>query len=87
LLKGTAGNGKWTVQYVDHTTGADITAAVTGAGWQTPILSPRAGRRIKILVTPGVSTTVGSALNVLLTGSSTVDAKRKDAVKAVTTRK
>jgi len=30
---------------------------------------------------------VGSALNVLLTGSSTVDAKRKDAVKAVTTRK
>jgi len=86
-VKGTAGNSKWVVRYLDYSTGADITAAVTGAGWQTPGLGPGAGRRLRVLVTPGPSVAVGGTLRVLVRGSSTIDGTRRDVVKATTTRK
>jgi len=83
-VTGTRGNMKWTVKYIDNTTGADITAAVTGSGWHTPALDAGSSRRIKIQVTPGRSVLPGSALNVLLTATSTTDGTKRDAVKAVT---
>jgi len=85
-ITGTPGNSKWTVKYLDYSTGADITAAVTGAGWTTASLSPGGAWRVKVLVTPGASVGPGGVLPWLLTGTSTVDATKKDAVKATTTR-
>jgi len=86
-ITGTAGSGDWTVQYVDVATGDDITAAVTGAGWASPALNPRSYRRIKVYVSPGPSVAPNAALSVLLTAASTVDATKRDAVKATTTRR
>jgi len=85
--KGSPGSSKWTVRYVDYATGADITAAVTSAGWQTASLSPGAYVRLKVLVTPGASAAVGATASILVTATSTVDATKKDVVKASTTRK
>jgi len=86
-ITGTAGNSKWTVKYADYATGADITASVTGAGWQTGTLAPGAYVRLKVLVTPGASAAVGATASILVTATSTVDATKKDVVKASTTRK
>ena len=84
---GTAGNSKWAVQYVDYSTSADITASVTGAGWQTQSVKPGAYWRGRVLVTPNASVTVGAGLSLLLKGTSAVDTSKKDAVKMTTTRR
>jgi len=86
-ITGTAGHEHWGVRYVDYSTGADITAAVTGVGWVTPSLGPGAYRRIRLYVTPGPSVAIGASLSVLVTGTSTVNVAKKDTVKAVTSRK
>jgi len=83
-VTGTAGNSLWTVQYIDHVTGADISAAVTGVGWQVPTLRPGAGRGLKVLVAPSPSARAGQSRNILITGVSTSDAKKKGTVKACT---
>jgi len=85
VITGTAGNSRWAVQYLDYATGMDVTAAVTGAGWSTPALSRSAGRRLRVLVTPGPSVLEGETRSLLVTSTSAVDATKKDAVKAITT--
>jgi len=86
-VTGPAGDSEWTVRYLDYASGANLTAAVTGAGWLTPTLNPRATCRLRILVTPGSSASVGSTFSVLLAGRSIVDATKMDAVKATTSRR
>jgi len=83
---GPAGSAYWEVVYIVNATAADITAAVTGAGWQTPELPRNGYAWVKILVTPGPSVPAGAQLSLALTGTSALDATKKDTVKAVTTR-
>jgi len=87
IITGTAGNPNWAVQYIDYATGAEITQAVRGTGYRTPVLAPGASRRIRVLVTPGASVMTGEARAVLLTATSALDGTRKDAVEAIATRR
>ncbi len=84
-VTGTAGGSGWKVQYIDAATGANITADVTGAGWQMPDLAVGASRILRLKVTPAATVAGGSIKNVLVTASSLTDATKKDVVKAATT--
>ncbi len=85
-VTGPAGDAKWDVQFLDHATGTDITSEVTGAGWQTPLLSPGVYRQVRVLVTPTASALPGETLDVVVRASSVLEATNVDAVLARTTR-
>jgi hypothetical protein len=85
-VTGPAGDAKWDVQFLDHATGTDITSEVTGAGWQTPLLSPGVYRQVRVLVTPTGSALPGETLDVVVRASSVLEPTSVDAVLARTTR-
>jgi len=76
----------WTVQVIDKITGKDITAAITGAGYTTVALAPGVAGGFTLKVTPSSVAVSGKAYALLITGVSVKDKKKKDAVKAVTTK-
>jgi len=84
-LTGTAGSTGWSVQYIDIYSGADITKAMTGAGWTSIALAPNAWLRYTIHITPSATLTAGSALTLTITATSKADATKQDVVKATTT--
>jgi len=72
------------VQYFDYATGADITAAFTGAGWTTPALSTGAEVRVGVVVTPPATAATGASLDTTMTATATHDATYIDVARAVT---
>lgn len=64
----------------------DVTAAVTGAGFLTPVVWPAdtAGRLLHVLVTPSASVADGASLDLLVTGAAQGDPGKMDAVRVVT---
>jgi len=84
-LSATGGGAGWKVQYVDQSTGADITKTITATGWKTITLAAGAWLTYTIHVTPD-STVIGGTLNTLqITAVSGNDSTKKDLVKTVTT--
>jgi len=77
----------WKVQIIDHLTGNDITALMTGVGYTTGVLAPDVAEGFTLTVTPTIAVTAGTAYPLLITGMSINDKTKLDAVKAVTTRK
>jgi len=80
-----AGSG-WTIQFVDRSTGKDITTAVTTTGGKTALLAPGAMALYTLHVTPTTLAVAKSPYPLLVTGTSSGDKTKKDAVKAVTTK-
>ena len=84
-LTGTASESGWTITYYDMATAADITAQVTGTGWQVGSLAPGATRGFYVQVQAGAKAKVGVPFSLRITAVSS-DATKEDVVKAVTTR-
>lgn len=89
LLKiaGTGSGAGFTVQYLDDT-GADRTAAVTGAGFTTGVFPPGMSKEWSVNVAvAGAPSPVpgGTAYHVFITASSGTDSAKTDQVVAVTT--
>ena len=85
VIRGTGGTPDWQVQYFNRGTGgADITAQVTGAGYQTPSIAPGALVIGRLEVTPLSGATVGNRYTVAVSASPLGDPTR-DVVKANTT--
>ncbi|MGH8104079.1 MAG: DUF2341 domain-containing protein, partial [bacterium] len=85
-VTGTAAAPGWTVQYFDALAGgANITAAVTGAGYLTAALPAFTGAtNLRVEVTPTGNHPPNDLLQVFVTGTSTSDAAKSDTVRADT---
>lgn len=81
----TAGSGAWTVQYLQMSTGTDLTAAMTGAGWSTGALAPGALSGFYVKVTPSIAAAANEVCTLTITAVSAADASKKDVAKLVTT--
>lgn len=66
----------WTVTYMYGTT--PITSAVTGAGWETPVLDPAATIFITVAVMPGDTLLNGAVLTQKVTLASSADVTIQD---------
>ena len=82
LVTGDAGGANWTVKYVQN--GTDITGAVTGSGWETPLLAVGGSLVIDLEVTPLAGALGGAAKTVRLTTTSR-SASEVDVVRTKTT--
>ncbi len=87
LIQGTGGTADWQVQYFDRgsTGGADVTAQVTGAGFQTPTINPGASLIGRVEVTPLSGAASGSKYTVAVSGTPVGSPMPEDVVKANTT--
>lgn len=74
----------WKTQYVDWSTGKDITASVTGSGWKTVVVKPGASLGYTLHLTPD-GTVPALPASLPITAVSTLDGAKKDTVKATTT--
>jgi len=84
-LKASAPDSDWKVTAHDLTD-ADITGAITGAGWLTAPLAPGATAGFWIQVIPTAQAGTGKPLTLAITAASASDSTMKDVVKAVTTK-
>jgi Tol biopolymer transport system component len=86
VVQGPKSGGVWRVTYFDRLTGGnDITAQVTGTGWQTPRLAPWGRQALRVEVKAKGTATAGTRRAVLVTATSLGDGTRKDAAQALTT--
>ena len=83
-LTGSKGSSAWLAKYVDHATGTDITNAVKGVGWTTPSLAAGGYRAVRLEVTPLAGAAGNSTRPILITGTSSGDATKRDVVKRIT---
>ncbi|HEV8291556.1 MAG TPA: beta-galactosidase, partial [Tepidisphaeraceae bacterium] len=75
VLTAPAGFNGWKVHYFDAEHGGhDITAAVTGAGWVTPKLAPKAEQPFRV----EIQTAAGEVRSVTVTAKSQADGKASD---------
>ncbi len=81
-VTGPVGDGaNWQVQSFDAASSADVTAAVTGAGWPTGDLAAGASRELRLVVRSLRASDLPQSLS--LTATSTTDLARTDAVLAI----
>ena len=83
-LTGVAGDEGWSVRYFDTATGGDITAQVTGNGWETGLIAPGNTQGIWLQVIPGVTTRSGAAKTIRIAAISAAGAVQ-DIATTVTT--
>jgi len=85
-INAPVGNSRWSVQYYNDASNADITSTVIqSAGWLSPGVAADASQIVRIEVTPNNTTPVGGIFDCLLRATSAADSTRKDTVKATTT--
>jgi len=85
-ITGPGGSSAWQVRYFDRPTGGfEITAEVTGGGWMTSVVAPRATCTFRLEVKPKSAAAAGTSKVVLVKATSVGESTVKDAVKAVTT--
>ena len=75
----------WKAQFIDRATGSDITTAITSAGFTTRVLAAGVVTLYTLHMTPAAGVLMNPC-SVLITATSTGNAAKKDAVKAVTTK-
>ena len=69
----------WTVVYkINNSSGADITADVSGAGWITPVLNPNATVTVAVYVTPGSTLLAYAATTLKMSATSVTNATQQD---------
>ena len=69
----------WTVVYkINNSSGADITADVTGAGWITPVVNPNATVTVAVYVTPGSTLLAYAATTLKMSATSVTNATQLD---------
>jgi len=78
-------NENYNVSYFDTLSQTDITDAVAGAGWSSPVLPSGGSLELVLKITPEPNIPDGSVLEELVTTVSSSDATKDDMVKAVTT--
>ena len=83
-ITGPAGVGGWAIGYVDNATGAIITGAVTGAGWNTGVIAPGQYVVVLLRVVPSAANSGGMTKEVWLQAQSQMDALQVDVVKTIT---
>lgn len=79
----------WGIRYYDSIVGGfkggqDISAAVKGAGWLTPVLKPGESFEFRLDVRPTAKVRGGSINHALVKATSTNDPTRSDTVRATT---
>ena len=84
VITGPTGSGGWAVGYVYNATGAVITGAVTGTGWNTGVIAPGQYVVVLLRVVPTVAMPGGTAKEIWLQVQSQTDALCVDMVKTVT---
>jgi hypothetical protein len=85
LVTGPAGSSGWDIAYFDELVGGNnITAQVTGAGWQTGGLNPEEDKEIRVEVMPDNTVPDGDSLVALVLATSLANSQKQDAVKTVT---
>jgi len=85
-IAGPGGDADWNVQYFDALSGGtDISAAVTGAGWDTGSLAAGGTSEFRAEVRPAASAVEGAQFSITLTATSAADPSVYDGVSAVTT--
>ncbi len=82
LLKGTASGNGFTVRYLDAT-GAELPAALSGAGYLTEVLAPGGSLSLQLLVTP-TALAAGASYRVLVSAASQSDPAALDQLKTET---
>jgi hypothetical protein len=85
IVTGSAGGAYWDVNFYEVSSGNDITADITGAGWTTPISIAGGSLELRLEVRPKLSIPNGNVLEQVITATSISDASKSDAVKAATT--
>jgi len=85
IITGSGGNENWSVSYFDTLGNADITEAVTGTGWTSPILPSLGYVELIVEIIPEPDVPYGSVLEELITAWSLTDPNKNDTVKAITT--
>ena len=85
IITCSGGNESWSVSCYDTLSGADITSAVTGTGWISPVLLSRGYVDLTLEITPKLNMPDGSVLEELVTARSVTDPNKYDTVKTVTT--
>ena len=84
VLTGSGFEAAWIARYFDAPTGGnEITAAVRGAGWTSPILAVGAQKVIRAVVVPG-AVSDGSEMDLVLLATSQGDTDKKDAIQMQT---
>lgn len=83
-LRGPAGNAQWSVRYFTQEPLVEITAAVTGDGWNSGPIPPQASRGVMVSVRALPALTAVAELAVPVLGVSAHNADRKDVVKCIT---
>lgn len=85
-ITGPSAPANWTYTYYDALTGGtNITAAVTGSGWNSGAITTSGYKEIRVEVTPAASVPGGTSQNVDVTSTSINDATKHDVVRATTT--
>jgi DNA-binding beta-propeller fold protein YncE len=85
IITCSAPNENWDVKYYDNLSRTDITDAVTGPGWSSPVLPSGGCLELMLDIRPGPNIPDGSMLEELVTAVSSSDLDKIDMVKAVTT--
>jgi len=85
IITCSGGNENWNVSYFDTLSQADITDAVKGTGWSSPVLPSGGSLKLILEITPEPNIPDGNVLEELITAVSSSDANKDDSVKAVTT--
>ena len=77
-LTAPAGGDGWTARYFDAEHGGhDITAAITGAGWDTPLLAPKSEQKFRV----EIQRSVGVVRSLTVTAKSLADNSKSDFAK------
>jgi len=75
----------WTLKVVDQTSGQDITASVTGAGWLVASFNAGSALTYTVNLTPDTTVAGGASATVSLIAVSVGDNTKSDVVKATAT--
>ena len=76
---GTKAPTGWMVVYkINNSSGADITADITGAGWTTPVVNSNATVTIAVYVTPGSTVLAYVATNLKMIAVSVTNPAQQD---------
>ncbi len=85
-ITGPSAPANWTYTYYDALTGGNnITASVTGSGWNSGAITTTGYREIRVEVTPAASVPGGTTQNIDILSTSINDGAKRDVVRCATT--
>ena len=85
VVTGPTGGAGWTVAYINMSGNSDITADVTGSGFESGVIMPGGSLEMRVMVTAGSGVANGAIQNVIVTAESMNNPAAIDEVKMTTT--